>query len=179
MNIRTRLCTKQDNIDEINEEEKINMATILLDKFDFAREIITQDEAAMLIESSIYTCFFDGLNSYLPIRYDTLHKIPISAKKFRNKLITKEEFWSEDIKYQKLLINIKLDGKNIFILNIVKKIEQYVYLESYQNEVEKLKLNGLIEDENEEKNNENNQGSENDEIVTSSSGIVGYGLDLI
>ena len=53
MNIRTRLCTKQDNMYEINEEEKINMATILLDKFDFAREIITQDEAAMLIESSI------------------------------------------------------------------------------------------------------------------------------
>ena len=52
-------------------------------------------------------------------------------------------------------------------------------MESYQNEVEKLKLNGLIEDENEEKNNENNQGSEDDEIVTSSSGIVGHGLDLI
>ncbi len=179
MNIRTRLCTKQDNMYEINEEEKINMATILLDKFDFAREIITQDEAAMLIESSIYTCFFDGVNSYVPIRYDMLHKIPISAKKFRNKLITKEEFCSEDIRYQKLLINIKLDGRSVFIVNIVKKIEQDVYLESYQNEVEKLKLNGLIEDENEEKDNENSQGSENDEIVTSSSGTVGYGLDLI
>ena len=80
---------------------------------------------------------------------------------------------------QKLLINIKLDGRSIFILNIVKKIEQDVYLESYQNEVEKLKLNGLIEDKNEEKDNKNNQGSENGEIVTSSSGTVGYGLDLI
>ena len=53
--------------------------------------------------------------------------------------------------------------------NILMKVEKSIKENQQQ----------LIEDENEEKDNENSQGSENDEIVTSSSGTVGYGLDLI